>query len=231
MYFVSKNNKKEGPLTFDEVRNLKLTDDVLIWKEGMAEWSKITNLPEFQEFIIKTPPPLPDEKRDKEKKEFKTKRDIYARNIFLRNSLIGLILAIILDLIMTQYSLTGGTDGYHIFVTHEERENPSIIFWGLFPYFLLIVEILLLLISTIQVIIFQPQSITTNERPKDEIYLVKYKTDKGQIEVSQKLPFLAPDIGNEVFQNGTLISNDRYRMGFMWYIYVENGRIVKVFQW
>jgi hypothetical protein len=37
MYFVSKNNKKEGPLTFDEVRNLKLTDDVLIWKEGMAE--------------------------------------------------------------------------------------------------------------------------------------------------------------------------------------------------
>jgi hypothetical protein len=228
MYFISKNNKKEGPLTFDEVRNLKLTDDVLIWKEGMADWTQITNLPEFQEFIIKTPPPLPDEKRDKEKKEFKTKRDIYARKIFLRNSLIGLILAIILDLIMTQYSLTGGTDGYHIFVTHEERENPSIIFLGLFPYFLLIGEILLLLTSTIQVIIFQPQS---NTIPIVDPVLVKYKTDKGQIEVSQKLPYLAPDIGNEVFQNGKLISNETYKMGFMWYIYVENGRIVKVFQW
>jgi hypothetical protein len=61
-----------------------------------------------------------------------------------------------------------------------------------------------------------------------EITFIKYETDKGQIEVSQELPSHAPDIGNEVFQNGILISHGKFRMGFMWYIYVENGRIVKV---
>jgi hypothetical protein len=63
---------------------------------------------------------------------------------------------------------------------------------------------------------------------KKKITFIEYETDKGQIKVSQELPSHAPDIGNEVFQNGKLISNGKFRMGFMWYIYVENGRIVKV---
>jgi len=58
--------------------------------------------------------------------------------------------------------------------------------------------------------------------------LVPYKTDKGEIEVLQKFLNVAPDIGNEVFQNGKPISNGKFRMGFMWYLYVENGKIVNV---
>jgi len=63
---------------------------------------------------------------------------------------------------------------------------------------------------------------------KKEITFIKYETDKGQIAVSQKRPYDTPNVGNEVFQNGKLISNGKFRMGFMWYIYVENGKIVKV---
>jgi hypothetical protein len=57
---------------------------------------------------------------------------------------------------------------------------------------------------------------------------IKYETDKGQIEVIQKLASDSPDIGNEVFQYGKLITNGKFRMGFMWYLYIENGKIVKV---
>jgi curved DNA-binding protein CbpA len=58
--------------------------------------------------------------------------------------------------------------------------------------------------------------------------LVKYETDKGVIMVSQKYPSDAPDIGNEAFQNGKQIMNGKFRMGFMWYLYFENGKIIKV---
>jgi len=57
---------------------------------------------------------------------------------------------------------------------------------------------------------------------------IKYETDKWQIEVIQKLASDSPDIGNEVFQYGKLITNGKFRMGFMWYLYIENGKIVKV---
>lgn len=167
MYFVAIDNKKEGPLTFDEVLNLKLTDEVMIWKEGMSDWTKVTDLPEFQKFIFKTPPPLPFEIRNRKKKEFKTERTFYAGKTFLRNALIGFILAIILDLIITAYAKTGGTIEHHIFLTHEEREHPSIIFWAAFPYCLLIGEFLLLLIATIQVIIFRPQRQIKNSSAND----------------------------------------------------------------
>jgi hypothetical protein len=58
--------------------------------------------------------------------------------------------------------------------------------------------------------------------------LVTYKTDKGEIEVLQKFPYSIPSIGNEVFQNDKPISSGKFRLGFMWYIYVENGKIMDV---
>jgi curved DNA-binding protein CbpA len=72
------------------------------------------------------------------------------------------------------------------------------------------------------------KSENSKQEPKNNNIYIKYETDKGQIAVSQKRPNDTPDIGNEVFQHGKLISNGKFRMGFMWYIYVENGKIVKV---
>lgn len=58
--------------------------------------------------------------------------------------------------------------------------------------------------------------------------LVSYNTDKGEIKVLQKFLNDAPDIGNEVFLNGKPFSNGKFKMGFMWYLYVVNGKIERV---
>lgn len=157
MYFISKNDRKDGPLTFTEVTKLKLTDDILIWKEGMPNWVKISELPEFKNYIIKLPPPLPSE-------QYKNETTKYTNRIFITNAIIGFFLGLILDFLMVNYSLTGGGEypKYHIFITQEERNNPSILFWEYLPYCLIIGEIIFLIISLIQFLLYRPDKKTNS---------------------------------------------------------------------
>lgn len=61
MYFISRNNTKEGPLSIEQLKDLKLTEDTLVWKEGMSNWSKISEIEELNGYYIKKPPSLPGE--------------------------------------------------------------------------------------------------------------------------------------------------------------------------
>lgn len=61
MYFISRNNTKEGPLTIEQLKDLKLDEDTLVWKEGMSNWSKIIEIEELNGYYTKNPPPLPGE--------------------------------------------------------------------------------------------------------------------------------------------------------------------------
>jgi len=73
--------------------------------------------------------------------------------------------------------------------------------------------------------------IIINNKPKNlerTFINISYETNIGKIEVSQKLPSDTPDVGNKVFQNGKIASDGKYKMGFMWHIYVEEGIVKKV---
>ncbi|MCC8120036.1 MAG: SPFH domain-containing protein [Bacteroidales bacterium] len=63
-YFVGLNGQQIGPLELESVRiNIqegKFVEDTLVWKQGMAAWDKLANLPEFKYMFSTCPPPLPN---------------------------------------------------------------------------------------------------------------------------------------------------------------------------
>jgi hypothetical protein len=62
-YFVLINNQQNGPLGLENVRQLigdvRINTQTMVWKEGLADWTLITNLPELSILFSQTPPPPP----------------------------------------------------------------------------------------------------------------------------------------------------------------------------
>ncbi len=62
-YFVLINSQQNGPLGLEEVKqliaNVRINRQTMVWKEGLAEWTIITNLPELSSLFHQTPPPPP----------------------------------------------------------------------------------------------------------------------------------------------------------------------------
>jgi len=57
-YFYSNGQEKEGPVTFEELRNLDINPDTLIWHEGMDTWKAAKFIDELQEILELNPPPI-----------------------------------------------------------------------------------------------------------------------------------------------------------------------------
>lgn len=53
-----------------------------------------------------------------------------------------------------------------------------------------------------------------------------YNSDKGEIVIETE-EYLNPSKGDFVFQNGNVAPDGKYKLGFMWSIVIENGKIVK----
>lgn len=61
-YFLYLSNQQEGPLTFDQVKQLisasKINGNTLAWKDGLTNWIVINQIEEFS-IYFRTPPPIP----------------------------------------------------------------------------------------------------------------------------------------------------------------------------
>jgi hypothetical protein len=71
----------------------------------------------------------------------------------------------------------------------------------------------------------------TNESTKfkrTEYVMVTYDTDKGKINVEQHNTFSFPEPALRVFKNGKPAPKGKYKLGFMWYVHIENGYITNV---
>ena len=55
-YFIEKNNERKGPFTIEEMKDMRLTDEYIIWSESFNEWKHISSIKDLEEYIIKTPP-------------------------------------------------------------------------------------------------------------------------------------------------------------------------------
>lgn len=74
----------------------------------------------------------------------------------------------------------------------------------------------------------QPEMNVGNKvESKKKRFLVKYDTDCGEIIVDQEFDRGSPEKNEMVFQNDLPARDGKYKMGFMWYIYVKDGRVVK----
>ncbi len=50
-YFYLYNNEHQGPYTIMEIKNIGVNSETLIWYDGMDDWKKASELPEFQSVL------------------------------------------------------------------------------------------------------------------------------------------------------------------------------------
>jgi hypothetical protein len=63
LYYVLINNQQNGPLSFDQLKQLivdvRVNKQTMIWKTGLENWVLITEIPEVSNLFNQTPPPPP----------------------------------------------------------------------------------------------------------------------------------------------------------------------------
>lgn len=62
-YFMGINGQQQGPFDFNAIANMltshQIDENVLIWKRGMVNWTRIGDVAEFNNVLNNCPPPLP----------------------------------------------------------------------------------------------------------------------------------------------------------------------------
>jgi hypothetical protein len=61
-YYYANNDQKVGPLSKEALKG-KIAKDTLIWKEGMKDWVKASELSELKDLFQNEPPPIPEAKK------------------------------------------------------------------------------------------------------------------------------------------------------------------------
>lgn len=134
MYYVFIENKKFGPCSLDQIKNMNLSRDTLVWKEGLDSWVKAIEIEELTSMFIKSPPSLPFEIQRS------IKRNILVK-IFIYNFLIGFILSIVFNWIAYLGVMSDHPE--EIYSRNEEIE----LFNELFPISFLVSQSIMLLNS------------------------------------------------------------------------------------
>ncbi len=56
-YFYQKDGIRHGPFTFKELKSKRILKSTDVWREGMDDWEKASNIEELKEIVISEPPP------------------------------------------------------------------------------------------------------------------------------------------------------------------------------
>ena len=59
-YFLVEDGKQSEPYTFDQLRDKRIKEDDLIWRNGLDNWVKAGEVKELNTIIFKLPPPIPN---------------------------------------------------------------------------------------------------------------------------------------------------------------------------
>lgn len=60
-YYYSTGGHQIGPISLDELLTKDIKRDTLVWKEGLADWVRASELPELANVLSKVPPPIREE--------------------------------------------------------------------------------------------------------------------------------------------------------------------------
>jgi len=106
-FFIHKDEQQQGPFTTDELKELKITRETMVWFEGADDWKKAIEIEELKEVFKSIPPPLIDKKIQDE-----TKPASEAKSPSENNGVILVVLAVM---------LIGGL-GYYIYTSQKAKE-------------------------------------------------------------------------------------------------------------
>jgi len=57
-YYIHKDDQQQGPFTTDELKDLKITRDTMVWFQGADNWKKAIDVDDLQEIFKSVPPYL-----------------------------------------------------------------------------------------------------------------------------------------------------------------------------
>jgi membrane protease subunit (stomatin/prohibitin family) len=57
-FFIAVDGKQSGPFSVNELGG-KITRDTLVWRQGMAQWTRAADVADLKSMVESTPPPLP----------------------------------------------------------------------------------------------------------------------------------------------------------------------------
>ncbi len=80
-YYIIENENKKGPFNLKELVELDLSENTLVWKKGLKDWTELKNLSEYKKTI---PPPIPKPNISNESDNTETK--IIDENVFSDNT-------------------------------------------------------------------------------------------------------------------------------------------------
>lgn len=59
LYYVIENNIQSEAISFDQLKDKKISEDTLVWRNGLTDWTKAKDLKELHNIILFSPPPIP----------------------------------------------------------------------------------------------------------------------------------------------------------------------------
>ena len=62
-YYISNSGKEEGPFSLKELENQKITNDTLVWYDGLEEWKAASELEDLNDLL--KPKPKAEEPKTK----------------------------------------------------------------------------------------------------------------------------------------------------------------------
>ena len=63
-FYIHKDDQQQGPFSIDELKDLKITRETMVWFEGADEWKQAIEIEDLQEIFKSIPPPLVDRKTE-----------------------------------------------------------------------------------------------------------------------------------------------------------------------
>ena len=58
-FYIHIDDQQQGPFSIDELKELKITRETMVWFDGADNWKKATEVEDLQEFFKSVPPPFP----------------------------------------------------------------------------------------------------------------------------------------------------------------------------
>ena len=67
LYFIVENGKQsENPLTFEELKEKRISEHTFIWRNGLEAWLPAKDLSELHSILVFSPPPFKFDKSEKQ---------------------------------------------------------------------------------------------------------------------------------------------------------------------
>jgi len=57
-YFFHDGNEQYGPFTLEELKEKSIKRETRVWKSGLRDWTRASELPELSSLFENTPPPI-----------------------------------------------------------------------------------------------------------------------------------------------------------------------------